>query len=497
MGDILLVEPAEAVSENVKEANALRTDPLAATRLVSTPSQIKEKINSQMSSEGRYMLNDQFSEATICDINGNNLVNGEYFSYVAKDGNQLYMAKNNPETEVYKFSLSDKKLEDNNTVAEVPQEEVVSAPVDAVVETPVEENISQEVVEVPSIPENINQGFAKEDIDSNDLADNTISEKEEVVETPVEENNEVVVEETPVTEETTDIENKEEVVEEISPETVEDTTKNENVDDILKRLEELQNKYRIDINNNEKLGDVITEETPNEEVEEENVSDVINDSETEETALDDMVTEDSEIGQNITVEDETDEDIFKDSVKIDSIDNIYDEDIDEYKLDDIEDKSDDDYEESISDNTGIDEAKKKAEELVEKIDKTLEIKEENARLMEENASLKERVRTIKKNADRKVQALEFKVSALETKVQSLESTIDKVNDEKLQMESKYEAQLRDKDNVIDLTKREKDKLKIENKKYKSDAKGWEEVATRLIQKTDAVFADEDSYQKVA
>ena len=214
MGDILLVEPAEAVSENVKEANTLRSDPLAATRLVSTPSQIKEKINSQMSSEGRYILNDQFSEATICDINGNNLVNGEYFSYVAKDGNKLYMAKNNPETEVYKFSLSDKKLEDNNIVAEVPQEEVAETSTEAVVETPVEESISQEVVEVPSIPENINQGFAKEDIDSNDLADNTIPETEEVVETPVEENNEVVetVEETPVEEVTEEV--KEEVTEE-------------------------------------------------------------------------------------------------------------------------------------------------------------------------------------------------------------------------------------------------------------------------------------------
>lgn len=485
MGDILLVEPAEAVSENVKEANTLRSDPLAATRLVSTPSQIKEKINSQMSSEGRYMLNDQFSEATICDINGNNLVNGEYFSYVAKDGNQLYMAKNNPETEVYKFSLSDKKLEDNNIVAEVPQEEVASAPVEAVVETPVEESVSQEVVEVPSIPENINQGFAKEDIDSKDLVDNTIPEKEEVVETPVEENNEVVGEAVPVTEETTDIENKEEVVEEISPETVEDTTKNENVDDILKRLEELQNKYRIDTSNNEKLGDVITEETPNEEVEEENISDVINNSETEETAFDDMVTEDSEIGQNITVEDEADEDIFKDSVKIDSIDSNYDEDIDEYEVDDLEDKSEGDYENSIGDT----EAEVIVDNIVENLNKTAELREENETLkeqnevlQEENEALKEKLRVANRTntrLEKEVQALKFKNSALDTKNQSLESTIDENKEEYNRIIAKQEEQLRNKDKIIDLTKRENGELKVKNKKFQESFARLAESAVGL------------------
>lgn len=475
MGDILLVEPAEAVSENVKEANTLRSDPLAATRLVSTPSQIKEKINSQMSSEGRYILNDQFSEATICDINGNNLVNGEYFSYVAKDGNKLYMAKNNPETEVYKFSLSDKKLEDNSIIAEVPQEEVASAPVEAVVETPVEENVSQEVVEVPSIPENINQGFAKEDIDSNDLADNTIPEKEEVIETPV-------------ANEPTDIENKEEVVEEISPETVENTTKNESLDDILKRLKELQDEFRIDTINNEKLGDVITEETPNGEVEEKNVSDVINDSETEKTTLDDMVTEDSEIGQNITVEDEADEEddnIFKNSIKIDSIDSNYDEDIDEYKLDDIEDKSDDDHEDSIGDT----EAEVIVDNIVENLNKTAELREENETLKEQNEVLQEENETLKEklrvanrtNArlEKEVQALKFKNSALDTKNQSLESTIDENKEEYNRIIAKQEEQLRNKDKIIDLTKRENGELKVKNKKFQESFARLAESAVGL------------------
>ncbi len=80
--EALLVEPAEAKSASVIEANALRTDPLSATRLVSTPSTIKEKINAMMGPGGRYIFNDQFSEATICDINGTNLVNGEFYSFI-------------------------------------------------------------------------------------------------------------------------------------------------------------------------------------------------------------------------------------------------------------------------------------------------------------------------------------------------------------------------------------------------------------------------------
>ena len=108
MDDILLVEPAEAVSENVKEAIKLRTDPLSATRLVTTPAQIKEKINAKMSADGRYLYNDQFSEVTVCDANGNNLVNNEYYSFIARDKDKLFMAKNNADTDVLEFSIPDK-----------------------------------------------------------------------------------------------------------------------------------------------------------------------------------------------------------------------------------------------------------------------------------------------------------------------------------------------------------------------------------------------------
>ena len=63
---------------------------------------MKDKIGA----EGRYLFNDQFSEVTICDIDGNNLVNGEYFSFVALNNDKLYLSKNTIDCEIQEFSLA-------------------------------------------------------------------------------------------------------------------------------------------------------------------------------------------------------------------------------------------------------------------------------------------------------------------------------------------------------------------------------------------------------
>ena len=103
---IILVEVATPISESVIEANNMKTDPSLATRLVSTPSLIKEKMKDKIGAEGRYLFNDQFSEVTICDIDGNNLVNGEYFSFVALNNDKLYLSKNTIDCEIQEFSLA-------------------------------------------------------------------------------------------------------------------------------------------------------------------------------------------------------------------------------------------------------------------------------------------------------------------------------------------------------------------------------------------------------
>lgn len=100
----LLVELAQPVSESVLEANQMRKDPALATKLVSTPALIKERLNSKMEGQGRYLFNDQFSEATVCDLNGDNLLNGEYYSFIAETAGKLYFSKNTVDGEIKEFS---------------------------------------------------------------------------------------------------------------------------------------------------------------------------------------------------------------------------------------------------------------------------------------------------------------------------------------------------------------------------------------------------------
>jgi len=103
--DILLIEKAQPVAQSVIDAIALKNDPLSAAKLVSTSAAIKDKLNAKMGAEGRYVFNDQFSEATVCDINGNNLVNNEYFSFIGMTSGKLYFSKNTPESEITEYSI--------------------------------------------------------------------------------------------------------------------------------------------------------------------------------------------------------------------------------------------------------------------------------------------------------------------------------------------------------------------------------------------------------
>lgn len=119
---ILLVEKVEPESDAVKQAISLRNDPTAATKLVSTPAAIKSKISAVMSNEGRYVFNDLFSEAYICDLNAKPLVDGLY-SFIAIDpvNNKIYLSKNNPDEAISEFSIMPTQVDntavsDNNTI---------------------------------------------------------------------------------------------------------------------------------------------------------------------------------------------------------------------------------------------------------------------------------------------------------------------------------------------------------------------------------------------
>ena len=114
----MIVEVAKPVTPSVIEAANLRRDPLAATRLVTTPAAIKEKVNAKMGVGGRFLFNDQFSEASVYDLDGNNLLDGKLYSFIGYNDGVLYLAGNTAETEVVTYSLNKEEV-----VVEEPKEE--------------------------------------------------------------------------------------------------------------------------------------------------------------------------------------------------------------------------------------------------------------------------------------------------------------------------------------------------------------------------------------
>lgn len=176
--DVILVEKAIPVTESVLQAIEHRNDSLHAAQLVSTPAQIKDNIYREMGNDGRFLFNDQFSEATVYDINGKNLVNDDVYSFIAINNDKLYLSKNLPDSPVVNFPLVEEKQEaaeevQEAVVEEATQEETidvsqVNVPVDVVESalesqaTNVDNNVIQENFDTDTHTplENVNEGLA-------------------------------------------------------------------------------------------------------------------------------------------------------------------------------------------------------------------------------------------------------------------------------------------------------------------------------------------------
>lgn len=180
---ILLVEKVEPESDAVKQAISLRNDPTAATKLVSTPAAIKSKISAVMSNEGRYVFNDLFSEAYICDLNAKPLVDGLY-SFIAIDhiNNKIYLSKNNPDEPISEFSImptqvNNTSVSDNNTI-DVTSVNVSSDAVEnALGNTQVNNTEKVQAVATDSIPiaPIVNENVATSDSVVNNTVEDTVS----------------------------------------------------------------------------------------------------------------------------------------------------------------------------------------------------------------------------------------------------------------------------------------------------------------------------------
>lgn len=112
---VLLIEKSKPTTQSVIDASMARKDPLAATKLVTTSASIKDKMYSKMGSNGRFVFNDQFSEVSICDLDGKNLFGDKSFSFVGINNETLYLSTNTTDSEIVEYYLNGEKEEAKNT----------------------------------------------------------------------------------------------------------------------------------------------------------------------------------------------------------------------------------------------------------------------------------------------------------------------------------------------------------------------------------------------
>ena len=447
--NILLAELANPISENVVSANEMKSDSSLATKLVSTPALIKDRLNSKMNGHGRYVFNDQFSEATIYDLDGNNLIDNEYYSFIAEANNKLYFSKNTVDGEIREYSMLPEEVQNNVSLDEakdaidVSQVEIPSGFVDSMMN-----NFSSAEEEKKELEEAIPVDVPMED-------ENKELEEAVPVEAPVAEENKEVEEtapvEAPVAEESKEVEESTPVeapVAEESKEVEESTPVEAPVAEESKEVEETAPVEAPVAEENKEVEETAPVEAPVAEENKEEETASVDDNE-EEVALNiseddidlDNDYEESSIDEMIHHNEEKEEDPLKDlDVKTSSI--LVDEE-DDYDIDTVTDVAN--YVENDSIVNDV------SEYMNSLLDKYKNTQEENKQLQQENDSLKNTNDKLKESNDRlksnldkviasrkiliekstmqeeKVKALNAKIDAMNSKIQDLQKTVTNQN----------------------------------------------------------------------
>ena len=104
--NLLLVEKNAATTQSVIDAVNAKSDPFSATNLVNTANAIKEQMKSVMGYSAEFVFDNQFSEAALYNIQGQN-IGGAYFSFIGRDdfGN-YYMSSNVLNSQIVKYDPS-------------------------------------------------------------------------------------------------------------------------------------------------------------------------------------------------------------------------------------------------------------------------------------------------------------------------------------------------------------------------------------------------------
>ena len=98
-GKFLLVVRNEPETDSVKEAVLASKDQSATEKMVNANATIKDKVNKEMGS-GKFILNDLLSEGTIYSLDGENLLDGKYYSFIGMNDHSFYLATNVSDADV-------------------------------------------------------------------------------------------------------------------------------------------------------------------------------------------------------------------------------------------------------------------------------------------------------------------------------------------------------------------------------------------------------------
>lgn len=170
---LLLVELSKPVSKSVSESLASRSDPLAATRLVNTAAAIKEKMNEKLGTEGRFVFNDQFSEASIFTNDGQNVMNDQYYSYIGTKDDNIYLTKNTVDSPIDEYAINAPFMKDDifataprvepENALDLKQVVVDKQDIDTAVENTVLGDNAEEVLEETATEEKVAEAVPEKD----------------------------------------------------------------------------------------------------------------------------------------------------------------------------------------------------------------------------------------------------------------------------------------------------------------------------------------------
>ena len=452
--EILLAEAATPISQNVIDAINTRNYPTAATTLVSTTTTVKDKLNTKMNGNGRFVFNDLFSEATIYDINGNNLVNGEYYSFIGTDNNKLYLSKNTVDSEITEYSVLPPEVQANvsegvNNEIDINQVEVPENTVENALNTTASTEETQ-LDTVEEVNNAANQTGSFENTTNNEINAATeegiqmpTSEEMQAVdaiapEVPVANAEELPVEQNlpeEVVSEENDLELPTISEDEVAPEEVAAST-DEIVEDVTV-AEEQPNEIELPVTDTPIDLENPQEETASEEVSEEEIPQ----AEVEDVADNDTTDEmDQELELNLP-EEEIDTDLEDSAVQVDSIEK------EEDYTDLIEESvKDPDIAEGTKIISGLIKQNKELKNTVASLEEELDRQKSTTKSIAEKAKMQEQkieVLTEGRKKDRnKIISLENSKKELEEKVSYLErinsSQADEIDMLKPQLEGKEE-----------------------------------------------------------